>query len=110
MKDPVLRVYDPALCCETGVCGPEVDPALPRFAADLDWLKKRGVAVRRYNLVQEPTEFAANPVVRRALQGHGSVSLPLVLWADEVVATGSYPDREALIQIVGLPAAVGGGG
>jgi hypothetical protein len=33
-----LEVYDPAMCCSTGVCGPEVDPALVTFAADLKWV------------------------------------------------------------------------
>ncbi len=30
-----IQVYDPAMCCSTGVCGPEVDPVLVRFATDL---------------------------------------------------------------------------
>ena len=34
-----IRVFDPAMCCSSGVCGPQVDPDLARFAADLDWLK-----------------------------------------------------------------------
>lgn len=50
----ILRVYDPPMCCSTGVCGPEVDPALTRFAADVDWLGRRGVTVERYNPAQEP--------------------------------------------------------
>ena len=49
-----LQVFDPAMCCSTGVCGPSVDPVLPRFSADLEWLKSReGVQVQRYNLAQE---------------------------------------------------------
>ncbi len=30
-----IEVFDPAMCCSTGVCGPQVDPDLARFAADL---------------------------------------------------------------------------
>ena len=45
-----VQVFDPAMCCSTGVCGPSVDPVLPRFAADLEWLKSKGVQVERYNL------------------------------------------------------------
>ncbi len=55
---PVVRVFDPPMCCSTGVCGPSVDPDLARFSADLDWLKKEGVRVERYNLSQEPGAFA----------------------------------------------------
>jgi hypothetical protein len=102
MDGGVLQVYDPALCCSTGVCGPEVDGALVRFAADLDWLKKQGVAVERYNAAHDAGAFVGNPVVRRALQEGGSGSLPLVLWAGETVASGAYPDRAALARVAGL--------
>jgi hypothetical protein len=99
----LLQVYDQPMCCSTGVCGPDVDQALVRFAADLDWLARRGVAVQRYNLAQEPTAFVGNPAVRRALQEQGSGCLPLVLWGGEAVASGGYPDRAALALTVGLP-------
>jgi hypothetical protein len=98
----VLQVYDPALCCSTGVCGPEVDGALVRFAADLEWVKKKGVAVERYNAAHDAGAFVGNPVVRRALQERGSAGLPLVLWAGEAVVSGAYPDRAELARIVGL--------
>ena len=34
-----MRVFDPAMCCSTGVCGPSTDSILVRFAADLKWLE-----------------------------------------------------------------------
>lgn len=37
-----LEVFDPALCCSTGVCGTDIDQALVNFATDVDWLKKQG--------------------------------------------------------------------
>ena len=45
-----LQVFDPAMCCSTGVCGPSVDPALAHFASDLEALKSAGVVVERFNL------------------------------------------------------------
>ena len=59
-----LIVYDPAMCCSTGVCGPEVDQRLVDFAADLDWLKAQGARVRRINLSQEPMEFVIQPSIK----------------------------------------------
>jgi hypothetical protein len=97
-----LEVFDPALCCSTGVCGPSVDPALARFAGDLEWLKARGVAVERRNLAQEPGAFAANAVVRAALQARGPACLPLVLADGAVAAAGAYPDRAKLAEIAGV--------
>ena len=91
-----LTIYDPALCCSTGVCGPAVDPVLVQFAADLDWLRARGADVRRFNLAQEPAEFAQSPLVRRRLQEEGTSCLPLMLLGMEVVSSGRYPARDEL--------------
>jgi hypothetical protein len=107
--ETVLKVYDPPMCCSTGVCGPEVDPALARFAADLDWLQRQGVAVERYNPSQEPGAFVTNPAVRRALQERGNGCLPLVLWGQEPVASGTYPHRAELARLAGIGSGTAGG-
>ncbi len=99
---PTLRVFDPAMCCSTGVCGPSVDPELPRFAADLDWLKQQGVAVERFNLSSEPGAFAANQTVKDALTARGTECLPLVLVDDRIAVEGSYPSRETLAALTGV--------
>ena len=103
-----VKVFDPALCCSTGVCGPTTDAALPRIAADLDWLRQQGVAVARFNLAQEPAAFVAEAQVRRALEQGGVESLPLVLVDGRVVAQGHYPDRASLAAAAGLTAATAG--
>ncbi|MDZ7717509.1 MAG: arsenic metallochaperone ArsD family protein [Balneolaceae bacterium] len=53
----ILEVYDPAMCCSTGVCSPNVDDEIVSFANDVKWLKTQGVEVKRYNLGQEPEAF-----------------------------------------------------
>jgi hypothetical protein len=88
-----LCVFDPALCCSTGVCGPEVDPALVRFAADLEWLRSRGVEVRRFNLSHEPSAFAEQTQVWESVQQDGTTCLPLLLVNGQVAARGRYPSR-----------------
>jgi AhpD family alkylhydroperoxidase len=97
-----IEVYDPPMCCSTGVCGPEVDPALVRFAADLKWLGEQGVTVQRFNLTQTPIAFAENETVRAMLTEKGESALPLVLVDGKVVVTGTYPSREELAGRVGL--------
>ena len=96
---PKLQVFDPAMCCSSGVCGPSVDPALPRFAADLEWLKSKGLEVVRYNLAQEVSAFTSNPVVKTALNSRGSECLPLLLLDGMIVAEGAYPTREELARL-----------
>jgi len=97
-----MSVYDPAMCCSTGVCGPAVDPKLPRFAADLEWLGTQGITVERFNLAQQPAAFAQNPVVKEMLSKQGNDCLPLILVDGAVVSTGSYPSRERLAAFVNL--------
>jgi len=97
-----LKLYDPPLCCSSGVCGPSVDPVLVRVNADLQWLKSRGVAVERYNLAQQPADFATNPLVRERLQAKGENALPLAFVDDELVAARFYPTRDQFARLLGL--------
>lgn len=97
-----VHVFDPAMCCSTGVCGPSVDAQLVRFAADLDWLKTQGVAVERFNLSQQPAAFAGDATVKQALEARGEASLPLVKVNGEVKCSGTYPSREQLAAWAGV--------
>lgn len=99
-----LEVYDPAMCCSSGVCGPDVDPALVAFAADLKWMAEQGVEVRRYNLGQEPQAFAANPAVVKEIEA-GIDRLPVLVLDGRVVATGAYLSRDQLARKLGIAAA-----
>jgi arsenical resistance operon trans-acting repressor ArsD len=93
---PHLDVFDPPMCCSSGVCGPSVDPLLAAFAADVDWLMSQGVSVTRFNLAQDPQAFVAHPLVKDTLQRDGDRCLPLLILNGEIVATGAYPRRDEL--------------
>ena len=97
-----LDVFDPAMCCSTGVCGPEVDPRLVQFAADVKWLGSQGVVVQRHNLSQEPAAFMSDALVRRTLQAEGVGCLPLGVVNGEVVFRGGYPARTELTRLLSL--------
>ncbi len=97
-----LDVYDPAMCCSTGVCGPQVDPVLVRFAADVKWLQELGMEVRRFNLSQNPAAFVENEKVKQALTEKGEAALPLLLVQGQVIASGEYPGRFALADALEL--------
>ena len=92
----VIEVYDPAMCCSTGVCGPDVDDSLSDFANDVKWMKTQGIEVNRFNLGQEPEEFKSNPVVLARLKKAGSDILPIIFVNGESVSEGAYPDRNQL--------------
>jgi hypothetical protein len=100
-----LTIYDPAMCCSTGICGADIDQKLVDFAADLDWLKSEGIEVKRINLSQEPALFAENEQVKSILQNSGVEGLPVILADDEMQSSGQYPDRVKLAQMVGVTTA-----
>lgn len=89
-----IEVYDPPMCCSTGVCSPNVDPALPVFAGMLKHLKNKGVIIERYNLAQQPLAFAKNPAVMDVLDREGVEALPLIFWDGKLALKGAYPDLE----------------
>ncbi|WP_410874794.1 arsenite efflux transporter metallochaperone ArsD [Nocardia sp. A7] len=91
-----IEVFEPALCCNTGVCGPDVDQALVSFSADLDWLRSQGADISRFNMASEPVAFAGNDAVRSFLEVAGSQGLPLVLVDGVTALTGRYPTREEI--------------
>ena len=96
-----LEVFDPAMCCSTGVCGVDVDPVLAQFAADLKWLEEHGVTVERHNLGQEPQAFVANPAVVKEMEA-GMDRLPIIALDGHIVSTGMYPPRVQLAQKLGI--------
>ncbi|HEX4943598.1 MAG TPA: arsenite efflux transporter metallochaperone ArsD [Usitatibacteraceae bacterium] len=101
-----IQVFEPALCCSSGVCGADVDPQLVAFSADADWLAKQGGRIERLNLAQQPLAFAQNAVVKEFLERSGQEALPLVLVDAKVALAGRYPRRAELARWSGIGAPV----
>ena len=93
-----IQVFDPALCCSTGVCGVDVDQQLVSFSADVDWAKHQGAQIERFNLAQQPMAFAENVVVKGFLERSGQEALPLILVDGEFALAGRYPNRSELAR------------
>jgi hypothetical protein len=74
-----IQIFDPAMCCSSGVCGVDVDQNLVTFAADVDWAKQNGAQIERFNLSQQPMAFAENAVVKGLLERTGQTVLPVTL-------------------------------
>ncbi len=99
---PTIQVFDPALCCSTGVCGVETDQALVTFSADVDWAKQSGAQIERFNLAQQPMAFADNAAVKSFLERSGQEALPLILIDGEIALAGRYPNRAELAHWAGV--------
>lgn len=96
----IIEVFDPAMCCTTGVCGPDVNDSLADFANDVKWIKTQGIEVNRFNLGREPEVFKSNPAVLSRLQKGGSEILPIIFVNGVLVSEGGYPVRQQLMEWV----------
>jgi rhodanese-related sulfurtransferase len=97
-KKQKITILDPALCCSTGVCGPDVDDALVQTAANVKWLKSLGYEVNRHNLSNDATAFKNYPKAVEKLQKEGADSLPYILIDGELVMTGKYPGKSEWVN------------
>src|SRR5690554_3086699 len=99
-----MIIFEPAMCCPTGVCGPSVDPELLRVATILDNLKNKGVQVERYNLSNNPQIFVDNKTINQLLQEQGVEVLPAVMVDGAIVKTKGYPTDQEFSEFLGIPA------
>ncbi|GAA3818362.1 arsenite efflux transporter metallochaperone ArsD [Cellulomonas soli] len=99
-----IEVFEQAMCCSSGVCGPDVPQELVTFSADLDWLRDHGAEVTRHNLAGDPAAFVSRQPVLDFMRVSGSDGLPLVLVDGVVAMAGRYPSREELTRWSGAPA------
>lgn len=89
-----IQVFDPPMCCSTGICGPNIDPDLVNFAAMLSQLANMGVKIERQNLGQQPMAFAKHPVVKELLQKEGTGVLPLIFLDGAIYQKGRYLNHD----------------
>lgn len=97
-----MKIYEPAMCCSTGLCGVGVDPELLRISTVLNNLNKIGVAVERYNLSNNPQAFIDNKEVNNFINTKGVDELPVIVVDDKIVIKGRYPSNEEISKIFGI--------
>ena len=93
-----IEIFDPAMCCPTGLCGTNINPELMRFAVVIETLKKQGVVVTRHNLRDEPQVYVRNKTINEYLQQHGAEALPITLVDGEVAVTKGYPTTKQMSE------------
>ena len=97
-----MIIFDPAMCCSTGVCGPSIDPELLRVSSVINTLQKKGILVERYNLTGNPQIFVDNKTINEALNKEGIGILPVTMVEGVVVKTKSYPTNKEFCELLGI--------
>ncbi len=91
-----IVIYDPPMCCSSGVCGPNPDQVLIDLQTNLTKLRDLGVTVERYLITQSPEKFKENPQIIKLIQEQQLKVLPVTTINGEIVKTGGYPSLEEL--------------
>ena len=97
-----VEIFDPAMCCSSGVCGPGVDKELLRVSAIINALEAEGKKITRYALLNEPQAFVDNQRVNEALINEGAEVLPITMVDGEIKQMGSYPSDANLAAWTGM--------
>jgi hypothetical protein len=97
-----MQIFEPAMCCSTGLCGVGVDPELLRISTVLNTLKNNGVEIERFNLSNSPMEFIQNKTANKFINEKGVEGLPVTVVDGEIVVEGRYPSNEEIVKLIGI--------
>lgn len=95
-----IIIYDPPMCCSSGMCGPNPDQTLIEFQDMYTKLKQSGYDIERYIITQSPEKFKENPKVIKLIQEQQLKVLPIMTVDNVVVKTGSYPTSKELQDFI----------
>ncbi|PRR79230.1 arsenite efflux transporter metallochaperone ArsD [Clostridium vincentii] len=98
-----MIIFDPAMCCSTGVCGPGVDKELLRMSTFINTLNKKGILIERYNLSSNPQIFVDNKEINEILNTKGMDALPVIMVDGIVIKEGGYPTNAEICELLELP-------
>jgi hypothetical protein len=91
------------MCCPSGLCGPDIDPALLDISEAILKIKKEydgKVQIERYLLSQQGQKFMQQPEVMKRLQTNGVEILPITIMNGKVVKEKSYPSYDEFMEFV----------
>lgn len=86
-----VEIFDPPMCCPTGLCGPSLDQTLLDVSEMLLALKAADVTIERYQMASHPNVFIHNNDVMRLVRERQMEALPITLVNGKVVKVGTYP-------------------
>lgn len=88
---PDVEIFDPPMCCPTGLCGPAIDQELLDVSEMVHQLQVNGLRVERYQMTSHPGKFTSNPDVMQLIREKQMAALPITILHGEIIAAGYYP-------------------
>jgi hypothetical protein len=90
-KTAVIELFDPPMCCPTGLCGPSLDQTLLNVSEMIMTLQAEGIGIKRYQMTSHPQKFMQNSDVMRLVREQQMAALPITAVHGQVIKTGAYP-------------------
>lgn len=97
-----IEIYEQAMCCSTGLCGPSFDPELLSLSFVINNLKNAGLVAERFNLTSDPHRFVENEEVKALLTSGGMDVLPATFVDGKLICKGHYPTNAQFVEWSGL--------
>jgi len=91
-----IEIFDPPMCCPTGLCGPTIDQELLDVSEMIHQLQTNGLRVERYQMTTHPGKFTENPQVMGLIREKQMAALPITMVRGKIVAEGYYPKLDEI--------------
>jgi len=93
-----IQLYEEAMCCSTGVCGPDPDDELVELSAALDQLEDEfeDAEISRANMQHNIDEFLNTEEIYDLVETNGPDILPITTVDGEIVAKEEYLSYDEL--------------
>lgn len=91
-----VEIFDPPMCCPTGICGPTIDQDLLDVNEMVKDLKDAGYQVERYQMTSHPAKFTGNHQVMALIREKQMAALPIILLRGKIFTEGYYPNSKAI--------------
>ena len=86
-----VEIFDPPMCCPTGLCGPTLDQTLLDLNEMILKLQSDGVSVARYQMTSHPQAYLNNAEVMKLVREQQMAALPISVVHGKVIKFGAYP-------------------
>jgi hypothetical protein len=87
----VVEIFDPPMCCPTGLCGPTLDQTLLDVGDMIRTLEADGLLIERYQMTSHPYKFMNNADVMRLVREKQMAALPITAVSGQIIKVGAYP-------------------
>ena len=99
-SDVDIEIFDPPMCCPTGLCGPTIDQELLDISEMFHHLQDQGYRIERYQMTTHPGKFTGNPAVMQLIREKQMAALPITIIRGNVVADGYYLKRNEIFGYI----------